>query len=63
MISRLPWIPERSGDARMPGRLANRVLRAIFASERHFIGRMRLPFGVSIAIVARKPSGSDRQLF
>ncbi len=42
-------------DDKMPPRLVNRVLTAVFASERHLVGRVPLPFGVSLLAVARKP--------
>ena len=34
----------------------NRCLEALFASERHLLGRLNLPFGVSLIGVARAPS-------
>lgn len=43
---------EGSDDA-MPSAPINGVLRAIFSLERHVIGRLRLPFGVSLIAVAR----------
>ena len=42
-------------DDKMPARLVNRTLTAVFASERHLVGRLPLPFGVSLLVVARKP--------
>jgi SAM-dependent methyltransferase len=41
-------------DDKMPAQLVNRTLRAVFASERHLVGRLPLPFGVSLLVVARK---------
>lgn len=41
-----------AADDAMPSQPVNRVLRALFRSERHAIGRLRLPFGVSLAAVA-----------
>jgi hypothetical protein len=38
----------------MPARLLNRTLRTVFASERHLVGRLPLPVGVSLLVVARK---------
>jgi SAM-dependent methyltransferase len=48
--------PQGNGidDLELPSPLVNRVLEAIFASERHVIPRARLPFGVSLLAVARK---------
>jgi hypothetical protein len=34
------------------------ILSAIFASERHLIGRIPLPIGVSLLVLARKPAAS-----
>lgn len=39
-------------DMRKPADGINRLLRAIFASERHLVGRLRLPFGISLVAVA-----------
>lgn len=38
-------------DDRMPSSMVNSTLRAIFASERHLVGRLPLPFGVSLVAV------------
>ena len=40
------------GDDAMPPRPLNRLLKSLFASERHLLGRASLPFGVSLALVA-----------
>lgn len=42
-------------DETMPGPLVNKTLQFIFASERHFLGRIPMPFGVSIIAVCRRP--------
>lgn len=42
----------------MPGPAANRVLAAIFGAERHVAARRRLPIGVSLIAVARRPAAS-----
>lgn len=39
----------------LPGPLLNRVLTTIFASERHVLGRLRLPIGLSLYAVIRRP--------
>jgi SAM-dependent methyltransferase len=44
-------------DAGRPG-LVNEALVRLFAAERHLLGRVRLPFGVSLAAVARLPRGA-----
>ena len=41
-----------TADDSMPAPWLNRALRRIFGSERHAIGRLSLPFGVSLAAVA-----------
>jgi hypothetical protein len=45
---------ESADDAIMPPRLVNGILTAVFASERHLVGRITLPVGVSILMVARR---------
>ena len=46
--------PARS-DLSVPPRPLNALLAAILRSERHLVGRVPLPFGVSILAVARRP--------
>jgi SAM-dependent methyltransferase len=43
------------GDDAMPPKPVNAVLQAIFAAERGWVARRRLPFGVSLAIIAESP--------
>lgn len=42
-------------DETMPGAAANKLLRFIFASERFVLGKIGLPFGVSIIAVCQRP--------
>ena len=50
-----PGRPARAdGTEALPGPL-NAALEALFASERHLVGRVPLPFGVSLLAVARRP--------
>lgn len=42
-------------DEAMPGAAINIILRLIFASERFVLGKLRLPFGVSIIAVCQRP--------
>ena len=42
-------------DEEMPGAFTNTALRLIFAAERFVLGRIRLPFGVSIIAVCQRP--------
>jgi len=43
-----------SDDLAVPSSPVNRTLQALFASERHVIGKMRLPFGVSLILTAQR---------
>ncbi len=45
---------EDAADDVMPSRMVNGALKAIFASERHLVGRVPLPLGVSLLMIARK---------
>lgn len=47
----------RGGDRRVPPSPLNRLLTAVFASERFLLPRCRLPFGVSALVVAHPVSG------
>jgi SAM-dependent methyltransferase len=38
-------------DMRKPNEMVNRVLQSVFGSERHVVGRMSLPFGISLMAV------------
>lgn len=48
------------GDDAMPPSALNRILEALFASERGWVSRLSVPFGVSLAVVAEQvqPSAS-----
>ncbi len=46
-------------DLAMPSRSINVILQRIFSSERHLIGRARVPLGVSLIAVARSPVEAD----
>ena len=49
------WIPPRNGtDLSVPPAPINALLRTTFASERHLLGRVKLPFGLSLVALARK---------
>jgi SAM-dependent methyltransferase len=41
-------------DMRQPGETLNRMLGFIFSSERHLVGKIRLPFGISLVAVMSK---------
>jgi hypothetical protein len=40
---------------RLPVRFVNQVLAATFSLERHLVSRARLPFGLSHAVILRRP--------
>jgi len=42
----------KGGDDAMPAPWLNRLLASVFGSEAHWIARVRMPFGVSLAAVA-----------
>ena len=44
-------------DLAMPSAGVNRLLRRIFAAERHLVPFVTLPFGVSILVVGVRPLG------
>jgi SAM-dependent methyltransferase len=41
-------------DDQMPGRAMNALLRGVFSFERHLLGRLPMPFGVSLVMLARR---------
>jgi 2-polyprenyl-3-methyl-5-hydroxy-6-metoxy-1,4-benzoquinol methylase len=46
---------EPAGDLKLPSPIMNRLLSQIFSFEKHWIGKMNSPFGVSlVALVQRK---------
>jgi len=45
-----------SADDRLPGDLVNGALNRIFGAEAGMIGRVPMPFGVSLVAVVRRPS-------
>lgn len=54
--------PDRNGahsrhDLTMPPQAVNSILKSIFSSERHLIGGARIPFGVSLILIARAQPG------
>lgn len=49
---------DRSADDRMPSASLNSLLTRIFQIERHFVGRVPLPIGLSLFAVARKFGGN-----
>lgn len=53
MLKRLLGLRDSPDDA-MPGAVLNRLLLGIFASERFVVGRVHLPVGTSVMLLARK---------
>ena len=45
---------QEESDDRMPSPRVNRLLEGVFGLERHLVGRVPLPFGVSLLAVARR---------
>jgi SAM-dependent methyltransferase len=43
-----------TAELALPPRWLNSILRSIFAAERHFLGALPLPFGLSLVAVLRK---------
>lgn len=54
LLGKLHANKRESGDLIMPHPFINRLLFAIFSSERFVLGRWSLPFGVSAMAIARK---------
>jgi SAM-dependent methyltransferase len=54
MLKKALKIKDRPDEA-MPDSAMNIILRLIFASERFVLGKLRLPFGVSIIAVCQRP--------
>ncbi len=46
----------RGGDDRLPPGMLNAALRLVFASERHLVGRVGLPIGLSLFAIVGAPS-------
>jgi SAM-dependent methyltransferase len=46
----------KSADDKLPGSLVNRLLERVFGLEAGLIGRLPMPFGVSLVAVLRRPS-------
>jgi SAM-dependent methyltransferase len=47
----------RDATLRIRSRAANAFFRTTFASERHLLGKVKLPFGLSVVTVARRGDG------
>lgn len=47
---------KEESDDRLPSPAVNRLFKGVFGLERHLVGRVPLPFGVSLLAVLRKPA-------
>ena len=47
---------KEESDDRLPSPTVNKLLTGLFGLERHLIGRLPMPFGVSLVAVLRKPA-------
>jgi SAM-dependent methyltransferase len=61
MIAGIRWLKNLTGsksvDTGMPAQWLNRLLETIFAFERHLIGALPLPLGVSLIVIVRADQG------
>lgn len=55
LLHRLLPAGEAGNELALPPAPINTLLATLFAAERHLLGRLRLPVGVSLIAVARKP--------
>jgi SAM-dependent methyltransferase len=58
MIAGVRWMKNLTGskevDTGMPSSWLNKLLEAIFAFERHLIGRLPMPLGVSLVVIVKQ---------
>lgn len=55
LLRKLLPVGGAGSELALPPAPINALLEGLFAAERHLLGRVRLPFGVSLIAVARKP--------
>jgi hypothetical protein len=57
MIAGVRWMKNLTGskevDTGMPASWLNNLLESIFAFERHLIGRLPMPLGVSLLVIVK----------
>jgi SAM-dependent methyltransferase len=58
LASKIAGSREVPGDLKVPGKLLNEGLYALMSSERHLLGRMPVPFGLSLIAVVQKREAS-----
>lgn len=63
LLNRLAKILTGRGgpDDALPAEPLNRALHRVFAFERHLVGRVPMPIGLSLYAVVRRPSGAGRK--
>jgi SAM-dependent methyltransferase len=54
LASKIAGSREKPGDLKIPTNVLNRALFAVMSAERHLLGRMPLPFGLSLIAVVQK---------
>jgi SAM-dependent methyltransferase len=54
LASRFTPLKDTSGDLRVPAAPVNWALRQVFGSEKHLLPWLKLPFGLSLVVVARR---------
>lgn len=59
MLRKMIPYDESWQDMRMPNQVINAILQRIFSSERHIVGKRRLPFGISLMAVMSIASESN----
>jgi len=59
MASKLLANRTKAGDLALPSRVFNTLLARAMGSESHLLGRVPLPFGLSLVAVVRRRSGAE----
>lgn len=54
LVSKVLGRDAEAGDIRVPAAPVNALMRAVFESEKHLLGRVRLPIGASLISVHRR---------
>ena len=54
VVRRIVPSKQVGADVQIPNCTVNKLLQAVFGSERHLVNRMKMPFGVSILAVLQK---------
>jgi SAM-dependent methyltransferase len=62
LASKLRSVNDAAGDLTIPPRLANELLSLLMRSEQNLLGRLPVPFGLSLVAVTMKVRTTDRVL-